>query len=392
MLVYRLNPRSGRLLGLATLVVAGLIGLALSLAVDRNCPAWPEWNRFKTAFLSEGGRVIDPSSPLRATVSEGQAYALFFALVADDRPAFDAILRWTEDNLAQGDLTAHLPAWHWGRRDESHWGVLDDNSATDADLWLAYALGEAGRLWREERWVSLSSLLAHRILRTEIAELPGLGPVLLPGPSGFHPDAQSWRLNPSYMPMPLLRRFAALYPQSAWPKVADASLSLLLETAPQGYAPDWVLYRSGQGFSVDSQTQGEGGYNAIRVYLWAGLMSAQDPARGQLLQGLSGMARHVVEHGVPPESVDTQTGLARGTGPVGFSAALVPFLDDLGETQSVDEQLQRLQARPLRDRPAAYYDHALVLFGLGWREGRFRFAVDGALIPAWKRSCLDKGR
>jgi len=144
-------------------------------AQGAGCAPWADWQDFQAAFLGAGDRVIDPASARAVTVSEGQAYALFFALVAGERVRFERLLRWTEDNLARGDLSLHLPAWQWGRRDDGSWGVLDANSASDADLWLVYALGEAGRLWRERRYLALSSVLAERVLREETVQLPGLG-------------------------------------------------------------------------------------------------------------------------------------------------------------------------------------------------------------------------
>ena len=83
--------------------------------------------------------MIDRSQEDLRTVSEGQSYALFFALVAQDQKAFDAILNWTENNLSAGDMGKQLPAWIWGKKGES-WGVIDANSASDAHLWIAYAL------------------------------------------------------------------------------------------------------------------------------------------------------------------------------------------------------------------------------------------------------------
>ncbi len=37
-----------------------------------------------------------------------------------------------------------------------------------------------------------------------------------------------------------------------------------------------------------------------------------------------------------------------------------------------------------------YYDRALVLFGRGWMDRRFRFAADGRLLPAWSTTCSAK--
>jgi endo-1,4-beta-D-glucanase Y len=344
---------------------------------------WPVWENFRQQFISEGGRVIDRSSARSQTFSEGQGYALFFALVADDRTTFEKVLRWTEDNLCGGDLTARLPAWLWGQRNDDTWGVIDSNSASDADLWIAYALGEAGRLWNERRYRALSSLISARILREETAHLPGLGPSLLPGAHGFVVTPTRWRLNPSYMPMQLMGWFAAHEPQPIWQQLAESALKIITGASPRGLAPDWTLYDAQQGFLTDLQgdEKGQGGYNAIRVYLWAGMLHPAAPERPVLLTTLTPMAHYVRDNGQPPESIDIQTGHSDRPGPSGFSAALLPFLDAIRDKSTLQLQLDRIEARPLR--PEAYYEQALGLFGGGWWEGRYRFAANGRLQPRW---------
>ena len=89
-----------------------LMSLMLVAAVEVDCagPTWPAlYQSYVRAFLDNQIRVIDRDTGDRTT-SEGQAYAMFFALVANDRSRFDGLLRWTELNLAAGDLTAQLPA------------------------------------------------------------------------------------------------------------------------------------------------------------------------------------------------------------------------------------------------------------------------------------------
>ncbi|MBS1169402.1 MAG: endoglucanase [Burkholderiaceae bacterium] len=352
-----------------------------------QAPPWPQWEAFKTSFISQDGRVIDRSTPQQQTVSEGQAYALFFALVANDRPAFARILKWTEDNLAGGDLTARLPAWHWGKKDNGSWGVLDANPASDADLWLVYALGEAGRLWQERRYVALSSLLANRTLAEETANLPGLGLTLLPAPHGFHLGQSVWRLNPSYLPMQLFDWLGSRSSDARWRALAASSLRVLLESAPRGYAPDWILYEAGKGFRIDhdGEGNGKGGYNAIRVYLWVGMLPPESAARTRLLTAFAPMSDFVARHGYPPEQIDIHTGRANGPGPSGFSAALLPFLSVQNNTAALNTQIDRIITRP--PRADAYYEQALMLFALGWRDGHYRFAKDGSLQPSWKITC-----
>src|SRR5258705_10078856 len=145
-------------------VVRKLVTVLLVLGVESSCAAQefpPLWRSYTSAFMDDQVRVIDHDASDRTT-SEAQAYAMFFALVANDRARFDGLLRWTELNLASGDLTAHLPAWLWGRRPNREWEILDANSASDADVWMAYTLLEAGRVWEHPRDTQRCTPLAAR--------------------------------------------------------------------------------------------------------------------------------------------------------------------------------------------------------------------------------------
>lgn len=363
--------------------------------------AWPDWESFKQTTLSADGRVIDNSTPQQVTVSEGQAYALFFALVANDRATFDRVLNWTQNNLAQGDLTAHLPAWIWGRQDTKApatgeqvkersptWGVLDANAASDADLWIAYALLEAGRLWHERSYTALGSVLARSIVAKETAILPGLGRTVLPGPVGFHPQEDVWRLNPSYVPLQVMHRLASALPEQAeWKAMVESSTRLVTETAPHGFSPDWVRYQRDQGFRPDDASKAESAYNAIRVYLWAGMLAPDAPSRSAALAAFHPLADFVAAHGFPPERVDTQTGTPGDhAGNAGFSAAVAPYLAALGRHDLAQAQAQRTRTLAHED-PLGYYSQVLALFGLGYLDGHYRFDADGAVVPAWTSTC-----
>lgn len=368
-----------------SIMSAFLLGTCLLQAAPSHaqaCSNWPAWESFRKRFVNDGGRVIDPSASI--TTSEGQSYGLFFTLVADDRDSFARILKWTEDNLAEGDLTARLPAWQWGKRNDGTWGVLDANAASDSDLWIAYALSEAGRLWKVQKYTAMAQLLAERVLREETAAIAGLGRTLLPGPKGFQPQPGQYRLNPSYVPIQLMRRFAALYPQKEWKQLVTTSIDMTVRSSPQGYAPDWVMFKADGGFMPDTDTKAVGSYNSIRVYLWAGMLAAEDPARTILLKRFAPMAQFVAKNGTPPLETATRDGNASGTGPAGFSAALLPFLAASKLPEAQRQQRLRIDAKGTLDRNDNYYEQALTLFGLGWTDGQYRFARDGALQPHWK--------
>jgi endoglucanase len=355
-----------------------------------GCDTWPGWQTFKRQFVSADGRVIDPASARAHTTSEGQSYALFFALVANDRPGFARLLEWTENNLAAGDLSARLPAWQWGRRDDGTWQVVDPNAAADADLWMVYALGEAGRLWGERRYIGLASLLAERVLREETAIVPGLGRVLLPGPQGFGPWQREGRtrarLNASYLPLPILRWLALRSASPAWAAVLQSSLRVLTDGAPKGFAADWVSVDGGGPAGVqwglgDTAEERVGAYDAIRVYLWLGLTAADDPASPGLLRHYLPMLAEIETSGSVPRAIDAATGRRDGQGSPGFTAAMLPFIARQGRPELVGRLAEQVKAVPAQ--ADAYYDQALTLFALGWREQRYRFEADGTLKPGW---------
>ncbi len=372
------------------------LAAALLLLASVTCQAepWSLWQAYCHVFVDGQGRVIDHQNGDRTT-SEGQAYAMFFALVANDRARFDALLAWTRDNLAQGDMTTHRIGWDWGKAPDGKWRLLDGNSAADADLWMCYTLSEAGRLWNDPSYTALSRILAARIARQEVARLPAFGPMLLPGTDGFHPAPEVWLLNPSYLPLPVLRRLAHSDPAGPWAAMARELPALLAGSSPHGFAMDWVSYNPVQGFRPiaapgNAKAQPMGGYDAIRVYLWAGMTSAADPGSKSLLTAVGGMAAWLKSHMFPPVQVSGEGVPATAEGPVGFSAAVVPYLSALGENAALTQQQDRLTAQidpgtRLYGHPPAYYDQNLAMFGEGWQSRRFRFERDGELRVTWKK-------
>lgn len=369
-------------------LVRGSLGALLAMPLATTCrplapsPRWESWQVLKDSSLSADGRMIDRSHADLRTTSEGQSYALFFALVDGDQPLFDRILQWTQDNLAAGDMAARLPGWLWGRHADGGWRLLDNNPASDSDLWLAYTLLQAARLWRKPALVRIANGMLAQVVQREIVHPPGLGPMLLPGPQGFV-ERDHWRFNPSYLPMPLLRCFAAHDPSGPWRALAANTLRMLRATAPHGFVPDWVAWR-GEGFAIDPVKGAVGSYDAIRTYLWAGLTDPGDPLCRPMLSALHGPLP-LLEAGAPmPETVDCASGKTQGDGPYGFQAAALPYL----RAQRRHRRAAAMRAAlptPAQQRAQApaYYSHMLSLFGAGAYDGRYRFAADGALQPAW---------
>lgn len=122
---------------------SGLVTMLLlaAFSVQAAC-TWPAWEQFKKDYISQEGRVIDPSDARKITTSEGQSYGMFFALAANDRAAFDNILDWTQNNLAQGSLKNVCPHGCGARK-----------RTVSGKCWTAIRLpmvmsGWPGRCWR----------------------------------------------------------------------------------------------------------------------------------------------------------------------------------------------------------------------------------------------------
>lgn len=352
---------------------------------------WPLWEQYARAFLSDDGRIIDRTDRDKST-SEGQGYALFFSLVANDRERFRRILEWTSKNLAGGSLEDRLPAWKWGRDGDGKWKVLDANAASDADLWIAYSLLEAARLWKAPRHDETARRILRNVLAHEVVEAKGLGRVLLPGPQGFLLDEERVRLNPSYLAPQLMRRFAAAGVEGPWKELEQTSLRILREGAPGGLQHDWLIWDPAQGFGIDPISGSVGSYDAIRVYLWVAMLPKEDPDREALLRSTGGLWSHWKVRGTLPERVDPRSDLpGRGRGPPGFVAVLIAQAlarEDREAARALESLLAETWAEGLYGRPPAYYDQNLILFARGYVEGRYGFGAGGSLETRWEGACI----
>lgn len=413
---------------------------------------WSLWNAYADRFIDVQGRVIDHSAADHST-SEGQSYALFFALADNDRARFDRVLSWTENNLAEGSLAAHLPGWLWGKAPNGEWKLLDPNPASDADCWMAYSLLEAGRLWNTPAYATLGRQMMSMIARQEVADLPGFGAMLMPGSTALFEHGSTWTVNPSYVPLFLFQRFDAIDPKGPWGAIALNIPRLLRQSTRRGFAMDWVEYQQGDDFApapapgsaaTVPATSGSatpaapapasaaptvpapapatasagdtpapstgapasaapappqpaapkppmGSYDAIRVYLWAGMTDAANGARTELLAALPAMGTYVSQKGVPPEQVSADGIPDSQPGPVGFSAAILPYLwaePDLARAAAQQRIRMSDELNPatgLYGKQPAYYDQNLVLFATGYLDGRFHFGSHGELKVEWRR-------
>lgn len=239
------------------------------------------WNGYKQDFIQGDGRVIDHGRG-GVTTSEGQSYAMLRAVWAGDRPEFDLLWKWTQDNL-QVRKHDHLFGFLWGRNKRGTWSILSRNSATDADEDIALALVFASHQWNDSTYLTNARAIIASIWHHEIALIKGT-PVLTAGnwaPIVKRPGPQ---IDPSYFAPYAYRIFGGVDPSHPWHLVVDSSYryltacteSSLGSKTSAGLPPNWCsVTSSGQVAPAHESHAGVYGYDAFRSqwrialdYLW----------------------------------------------------------------------------------------------------------------------------
>lgn len=223
------------------------------------------WPGYKAAFIRPDGRVVDNGNR-GISHSEGQGYAMVLAVATQDRETFERLWQWTRRELYIRE--DGLAAWRWEPESTPH--VTDRNNASDGDLLIAWALGEAGQRWdvpdytRAMKKITVA-LFKHNVIRTRV------GPVLLPGAAGF--DAKSQPdgpiVNLSYWVFPALDRLEILAPEHDWAGIRRSGLSLIRTSrfGPLRIPPEWISVGEERSAPA-ARFERRFSYNAVRIPLY----------------------------------------------------------------------------------------------------------------------------
>ena len=229
-----------------------------------------EWRVFRERFLTPDGRIVDTGNQ-GISHTEGQGWAMLSAVRADDRAAFESLLAWTFRVLKrpQDELFA------WRFRPEASNPVEDMNNATDGDLFIAWALLEAGERWGQADHTAQGVAMARDILRL-LVRRAGPYTVILPGARGFE-RLDHTVVNPSYYAFPAIRALAQAVPDPRWLRVAADGVALLRlgRFGRWGLPPDWLAVRRLDGLlALPGDWAPRFSYDAVRVPLymaWVGM-------------------------------------------------------------------------------------------------------------------------
>jgi endoglucanase len=357
---------------------SAVLALALLSAAAPAPADWlrDSWQAYTAKFIQADGRVIDFAVAPGITTSEGQAYALLRALWVDDRAVFDRVLAWTTRNLARDG--SPLPAWKWGARDGGGWGVLDANTASDADVILAFALSVAAQRWNVPDYEERARAIARATWEEEVEQIAGRW-YLLPGK--WARDYEPRPLNLSYYAPALLRRLADVAPEHPWRELAASTYALLEARLPvTGLPPDWMSIAPGDGSlapgAIDGQLRGRFGHDAYRVYWNLAMDYAWDrtPEAKHYLSQQTWLAQYLGLNGTLPREVSPdaipQIG---GPEPLALYGSLYPawMLFDRNAAEKARAHLDAAYKDGLWGERADYYAQNIVWFGMALGEGRF---------------------
>ena len=303
--------------------------------------------RFLARYVTSDGRVIrrDQGGDI---VSEGQAYGMLIAEIADKPALVRTIWSWTAGHLMRSD---GLFAWHATGAGQ----IEDPQSATDADILIAYALLRyAGP--DQDALHGTGRRVAQAVLANESVDLPDGAPLLVAGPWAKAKSPPV--VDPSYLMPSVYDALARLTGDGRWRSARVAAVRLIagLTISGRRLPPDWAQLSGDRLVPIPAPSGGAGvqyGLDAARVPIW--FATACD-ASGRTLAG-NWWRYQLASHGRSGQSALTIDGATIDSqiSPVTLVAAAAAAT--AAGDESAARQL-RLEAESLALRSPTYYGDA----------------------------------
>ncbi|NJR50201.1 MAG: glycosyl hydrolase [Leptolyngbyaceae cyanobacterium CSU_1_3] len=337
------------------------------------------WIAYRQRFIQSDGRVIDWEATGRST-SEGQAYAMLRAVIANDPESFALTLKWSENNLqrlsADQKRLDQLWAWLWGLDPAGKWVILDRNFASDADIDAITALILAARRWQRPEYLALAQMKLKDLWAHSTVTI-GSDRYLLPGPIVSFQKAAKLKFNPSYLAPYAFRLFAQVDRDRNWLSLVDSSYQMLersAEISAVGLPSDWVAFdrKTGQYSALDESNSvvSRYGFDASRVW-WRVALDAvwfKEPrAKRYLEKHLEPMKTLWRSQQKIPAQLDLQgKPLVNydATSQYGMLYAAFQVVDPTIAQEIYEKKLSPRYQNGFWDNDSAYYTQNLAWFGL----------------------------
>lgn len=241
--------------------------LCFGVVCANDEPLKTSWEFYKKTFISDDGRVIDFDQNHIST-SEGQAYALLRAIMINDRKTFDNAYKWANVNLKRKDN--NLYSWLWGKKNDGSWGVIDVNTASDANIDTAFALIIASNKWNDKKYLDDALKIINDIWNYETIVVKGERILL----SGIEQGKYKYiEMNPSYFAPYAFRVFAKYDKNHNWNELVDTSYKLAIKSSyltETKLPPDWFMLNSETGdvfLDPKNPSKADFSYDAIRTFI-----------------------------------------------------------------------------------------------------------------------------
>jgi endo-1,4-beta-D-glucanase Y len=235
------------------------------------------YDAWKSDYLRAGcgtGRYYVLSGGGHQTVSEAHGYGMIvMALMAGHDPQakaiFDGLVLYYQDHPSE--IVPSLMSWAQG---SSCQNVDGDNSATDGDLDIAYALLLADKQWSSGGAINYRSLAGEIIDGIRDGEVDGGANYVQLG-DWAHADGEYARATRSSDFMPAhFESFAAITGDTSWRQIRDRSYAIMTSVQNQfaaqtGLLPDFIADAAttprpvNPGF-LEGANDGQYAYNACR--------------------------------------------------------------------------------------------------------------------------------
>ena len=308
--------------------------------------------RFLARYVTTDGRVIRHGQG-GDIVSEGQAYAMLLAETAGRPALVRTIWSWTRMHLGRPD---GLFAWHATAEGQ----IEDPQSATDADILIAYAL---------LRYVGPDEAALHgagrrvatAVLANESVRLADGAPLVVAGP--WATSTAPPTVNPSYLMPGVFEALARFTGDGRWTRAASSAVVAIRQLTANGrrLPPDWAVLAGGRLLATPGPRQGPGvqyGLDAARLPLW--FATACDPGARRLAAGWWRNVLHHVDGSGAVALTPTGAVVAPGSSPliVLANAAAAAAAGDAHAAQRL-----RAHAAALAERAPSYYGDAWAALG-----------------------------
>jgi endoglucanase len=222
------------------------------------------WEEYKSHFIQKDGRIIDFHNNA-ITHTEGIGYGLYFAYKMGDDSTFRSIYKWGKANIKKNNHG--LPGWKWGKNKSNSWGMIDYNSASDANLWIVYSLLLMYNQTGYQPYKQDADEMIDAIKSNHIVADHGLT-ILLPWEKNIAEEYE-WNINPSYLIFEIFEYLAEYDGDKIWNELIKSSILILKKTRFSSLElnPDWSIYSlDTKKFSLHPK-HNKFGYDAIRIPL-----------------------------------------------------------------------------------------------------------------------------